>query len=332
MRRPAPILSLVALAIVLVGATSVMTDLRPVDRSGNARVVIIPSGASAVDIGRQLHAAGLIRRPADFVVAARARGVSGSLQWGEYRLSPAMGLLEIVDAIVLGRVVEYAVTIPEGATADEIVHALATKNLADHDRLSMLVRTGARTFEYAFLRALLEPSLEGYLFPDTYQIPRYRDERDIVRMFLDRFAEVIVPRWQANGAGRSLHEIVTLASLIEREAKLPAERPLIAGVLYNRLRRGWPLQVDATVLYALGRRRGPVTLKDLEADSPYNTYRYKGLPPGPIASPGLAAIEATLDPAPTDYLFYVARPDGSHVFSKTYEEHKAAIRRIQSRP
>lgn len=332
MRRPVRILSLVALLVILLSAAVVARALRPREPAGSARVVVIPAGASAGDIGRQLYAAGLIRRPADFLIAARLRGVSGSLQAGEYRLSPAMGLLEIVEAIARGRVVEYAITIPEGATADEIVHTVAAQNLGDHDRLSALVRTGAQTFEDAFLRGLPEPSLEGYLFPDTYRIPRYRDERDVVRMFLDRFGQVVVPLWQANGAGRPLHEIVTLASLVEREAKLPTERPLIAGVLYNRLRRGWRLQVDATVLYALGRRVGPVTLKDLEVDSPYNTYRYAGLPPGPIASPGLAAIDAVLQPARTDYLFYVARPDGSHAFSRTYQEHLAAARRYQRRP
>ena len=318
------------LVVMLVGAGVVVAGaLRPVDPAGSPRVIFILRGASSADIGRRLEDAGLIRRSLDFVFAVRVRGLSHSLREGEYRLSPAMRLLEIVDTIARGDVVLHTITIPEGFTADEIVELLAQSGLGDRQRLRDRVRRGAHTFDADFLRDLPVASLEGYLFPDTYRIPRSLSEREVLSLFLDRFAQAVLPVWRVHGAGHPLHEIVTIASLVEREAKVPTERGLIAGVLYNRLRRDWRLEVDATVLYALGRHKSVVTNEDLKVDSPYNTYLHPGLPPGPIANPGLAAILAALVPVSTDYLFYVARPDGSHAFSKTLQEHLAAIRRYR---
>jgi UPF0755 protein len=277
-------------------------------------------------VGRLLAEAGVVRGAGHFVIAARLRGASRALRPGEYRLSPAMPLLRIVDHLARGEVVLHTVTIPEGFTAEQIVEHLAARGLADAARLRPLVRQGAAVFPYEYLRAT-GGALEGYLFPDTYRFPRFLDERTIVQAFLARFDAVVAAAWREEGTGRSLHEIVTMASMIEREARVPAEQSLIAGVLYNRLRRGWRLEVDATVLYALGRHKSVVTFQDLTVDSPYNTYRRTGLPPGPIANPGLGAVRAALRPQSTDYLFYVAREDGSHVFSRTLEEHNAAIRR-----
>lgn len=284
-----------------------------------------------MQIGEQLRAAGVIRSAWGFVAAARAKGVATSLQEGEYRISPAMRLLEIVDIMARGDVVLHSVTIPEGFTAEQIVDALGATGIGNAARLADLVRYGAAGYSYPFLRRAVGGSLEGFLFPDTYAIPRHLPDREIVALFLKRFAEVVIPRWQATAPSRSLFDIVTVASLIEREAKIPSERALIAGVLYNRLARGIRLEVDATVLYALGRHKDVVTLDDLAVDSPYNTYRHAGLPPGPIANPGLAAIDAALRPATTRYLFYVARADGSHVFSRTFEEHLIAIRKYRGR-
>ena len=319
--------------VAVVGITAALTGaLRPVDPSGTSRIVFVPAGASSAEIGRRLEAAGVIRRAGDFVIAVRLRGVTRSLQEGEYRLSPAMGLLQIVDRIARGEVVLYPVTIPEGFTARQIVDALDTAGLGDREVLLALVSTGARTFDYEFLRTLRGMSLEGYLFPDTYRIPRHLDERAVLGLFLDRFAEIVLPRWREAGSSRSLHEIVTIASMVEREARMSSERPLIAGVISNRLARGWKLEVDATVLYALGRHKSVVTFADLRVNSPYNTYLHPGLPPGPIANPGLASIEAALHPAATEYLYYVARADGSHVFSRTLAEHQAAVRRFRGRP
>lgn len=320
-------LTVFVVVIAFVGIAAVVGAIRPVDPNGPPRMVFIPKGASSVEIGRRLEIAGVVRRAGDFVIAVRLRRLTRSLQEGEYRLSPAMGLLEIVDRIARGAVVLYSVTIPEGFTARQIVDELVRVGLGDREQFLLLVQTGAKSFDLEFLRTLPRASLEGYLFPDTYQIPRHLDERAVLRLFLDRFAEVVLPRWREAGGGRPLHEIVTIASMIEREAKVPIERPLIAGVIYNRLRRGWKLEVDATVLYALGRHKSVVTFADLQVNSPYNTYRHAGLPPGPIANPGLASIDAALSPMQTDYLYYVARADGSHVFSRTLLEHQAAVRR-----
>lgn len=323
--------AIIAAPVVLLAAMGVAAWalVRPVDPRAADTIVTIPPGATSPEIGRRLEAAGIVRRASLFALAARLRGVSRSLREGEYRLSAAMTLLEIVDRIVRGDVILHSVTIPEGFTAEQIVQVLANRLLGDAAQLREVVRHGARLFPYPFLRDVPVDSLEGYLFPDTYAIPRFLDAREVIAIFLNRFTDVVVPVWQEAGSGRSLHEIVTIASLIEREAKIPAEQPLIAGVLYNRLARGWRLEVDATVLYALGRHKPVVTYEDLKVDSPYNTYLHAGLPPGPIASPGLAALRAALRPARTEYLYYVARPDGAHVFSRTLTEHLAAVRRYR---
>lgn len=306
--------------------------IRPVDLRGAPRVVVIPPGATSSGIGQLLSTAGIVRSTSDFVLLVKIRGLGQSLKGGEYRLSPSMTLLKVADVIARGQVILHPVTIPEGFTAADVVDILVDKGLNDREQLTPLVRHGADSYTFAFLAGKAGGSLEGYLLPDTYQIPLGLSAHELIGVFLDRFGQVVVPLWEVQGAGRSLHEITTMASLVEREARLPEERALIAGVLYNRLHRRMLLEVDATVLYALGRHKSVVTYKDLEVDSPYNTYRHLGLPPGPIANPGLAAIQAALAPAGTDYLYYVARADGSHVFSRTYQEHLAAVRRQRALP
>jgi UPF0755 protein len=330
LRRIATAAGVLLLLAVAAGAT-VAYVLAPVDPSGPPRIIVVPKGQTSLQIGERLAAAGLIRAGWGFAAAAQLRRVATRLQEGEYRLSPAMPLLQILDTLARGDVVLHQVTIPEGFTAAEIVDALAGAGIGTPKGLAALVQHGAPTFPYAFLSRTASGSLEGFLFPDTYRIPRYLADRQIVQRFLTRFADVVVPRARALASTRPLYEVITVASLVEREAKIPSERPVIAGVLYNRLARGMKLEVDATVLYALGRHKDVVTLDDLKVDSPYNTYRYAGLPPGPIANPGLASITAALRPADTRYLFYVARADGSHVFSRTFAEHLIAIRKYRGR-
>jgi len=329
MGRTAAVTVGLLLAAVALAISAVSSALSPVNRRAPEQVVVIPPGSGAGEVGRILEEAGIVRRGSHFVYLARLRGVTRRLHGGEYRLSPGMSLPEVVERIARGEVVLHTVTIPEGFTAEQIVQALAAKGLGDPGRLQALVREGATAFPHPFLREIPGGSLEGYLFPDTYQLPRFLDERLVLTAFLDRFGAAVIPTWRREARGRSLHEIVTVAAMVEREARLASERPLIAGVIYNRLRRGWRLEVDATVLYALGRHKPVVTYDDLRVDSPYNTYLHAGLPPGPIANPGLAAIEAALRPARTDYLYYVARPDGSHAFSRTLAEHQAAVRRYR---
>ena len=327
MKAAAAVAAVVVLAAVL--WAGVRTALAPVDPNGSERVVVIRRGTTTREIGLQLRAAGLVRSASYFTLAARLRRVAHSLREGEYRLSPSMPLLRIVDILARGEVVLHPVTIPEGFTADQVARTLARAALGDAGRLRALVRSGAGQFEYDFLKGAAGGSLEGYLFPDTYLLPRFLDEREVVRRFLAEFDRTVVPLWREAGMPRPLHEIVTVASLVEREARVPGDRELIAAVIYNRLARGWRLEVDATVLYALGEHKAIVTYQDLKVDSPYNTYLHAGLPPGPIANPGVGAIRAALRPARTDFFFYVARPDGSHAFSRTLSEHLANVRRYR---
>lgn len=296
--------------------------------TGPAVQVTIPQGASTPQIAQTLRERGLIRDAWAFRMLARWQGLEARLQAGEYRFAPDEGARRILSRLAAGDVVRYPVTIPEGYTVAQIGEALARAGLADRERFLRFAHEADR-FWIPQMRGNATGSLEGYLFPDTYLLPRGLPEERIVQMMVNRFRE-------AAGAllagplplGLTAHEVVTVASLVEREARLAPERARIAGVIYNRLQRGMRLEVDATVLYALGRHKDVVLYRDLEVDSPYNTYRFAGLPPGPIANPGLAAIEAAVRPEAHDFLYYVARTDGSHVFSRTLEEHNRAIRAI----
>jgi UPF0755 protein len=228
----------------------------------------------------------------------------------------------VLEALRAGDAVVTTVTIPEGLAIGQILPLLAEKLELDPDSLHAAVR------DTAWLRRLGVPteSLEGYLFPDTYRFSPSSSERAVVATLLRRFEEVWRPAWTArlDSIRMTRHEVVTLASIIEREARIPDERPVIAGVYMNRLRAGMRLQADPTVQYAHAVHRARVMHRHLEIDSPYNTYRYRGLPPGPIASPGHASIEAALYPATVPYRYFVAFPDGRHEFRRTFAEHLTA--------
>jgi UPF0755 protein len=299
---------------------------------GPAQVVEIPQGTGTAEIGRLLSARGLVRSGVAFTLYARALGLDGRLQAGEYRISPEEDIPKILRRLASGDVVRHPLVLPEGLTAAEVAARIEHLGLGRAARILLLVREPER-FWIPQMRGNRSGSLEGYLFPDTYLLPKGLGEERIVRIFVDRFR-------QATGAllegplplGLEPHEVVTVASLVEREAKRPEERGRIAGVIYNRLRAGMPLQIDATVLYALGAHRPVVRQADLLVDSPYNTYRRIGLPPGPIANPGLAALRAAVEPERHAFFYYVARPDGTHIFSRTLEEHLQAIRKVRGEP
>lgn len=317
------------------GAAAWRWALSPPVTAGQAPTVevTVPRGASTAAIAGQLARAGVIRHPLAFLLYVRYRGLDGRLRAGTYALSPAMGLPQIVDLLVEGRVVAERVTVPEGYTVRQVIELLVRNGLADAAGLRAALAERAGTWPYLPRTPLREP-LEGYLFPDTYLFPRGAPPATLVDAMLRRFEEAFRPEWRARAAelGLTVHQVVTLASIVEREARLPEERPLIAAVYLNRLNRGMKLDADPTVLYALGRTSGTLTRQDLEVDSPYNTYRYPGLPPGPIANPGAAAIEAVLYPADVDYLYFVARPDGrgGHAFARTLEEHLRNVRRYRA--
>ena len=305
-------------------------EVRPVG-GGPSRIVVIPPGASTWQIGERLTQAGVIRNPRALVVAARLRGASGRLRHGEYALAPAQSAMQIVDILSRGQGLLHRVTIPEGYTIRQISDVLAGAGLVQRDRFIELAARRGRSFTRPTLADLPIDSLEGYLFPDTYHLPRSLDEEAVIEAMLDRFDQAVGPSIQAaaRARGLTLHQLLTVASMVEREAQVGSERGVIAGVIYNRLARGMRLEIDATVLYALGRHKESVTLADLAVDSPYNTYRHEGLPPGPIANPGFASIVDAASQIPTPYFFYVLKPDGSHHFSRTLAEHLAAVRRYR---
>jgi UPF0755 protein len=244
-----------------------------------------------------------------------------------------MPLSDILAKMLRGQVVTYPFTVPEGYTVIQVVDLLVRKGFADPAKLTQIVKEAPMVFPYTIRSKLVKQPLEGFLFPDTYQYHKGMSEEAIVTMMLRRFESNFGPDLQARAAElkMSVPEAVTLASIIEREARVPAERPIISAVYHNRLKIGMKLDADPTVRYALDHPGDIVTFKDLEVNSPYNTYKNAGLPPGPIAAPGLASIRAALYPADVPYLYFVAKNDGTgaHEFSRTLAEHVRAVRKYQ---
>jgi UPF0755 protein len=291
--------------------------------------LVIPEGASAETIARELHAAGLTRNPLVFRVLARARGASAKLKAGEYALSGPLSLEGILDVLVRGDVVRREVTVPEGRSLDEIATIVASEGMSLEGFL-------AAARDPSLVRDLdpLAPDLEGYLFPDTYDVPQSPEApRGLVRRMTVRFRQVIGPELpRIAERGLTVRQVVTLASIVELETAQPTERPRIAAVFLNRLDKGMPLQTDPSIIYALkktGRWDGNIRKADFDIDSPYNTYRHAGLPPGPLGSPGRESILAVIEPAPTKDLYFVSRNDGTHEFSETLEAHNRAVNRYQ---
>lgn len=284
--------------------------------------VLVPRGSSTAAIARTLAESGIVRSPFGFRAAVRLLRADERLKAGEYSLSPGWSPVRIVETLRAGRVVKYRVTIPEGYTIEQIARALSSQGLADEDEFISVASSMASEFSDVLGFEPAGGSLEGYLFPDTYYFDKTMTVRQILKTMVSRFVEVVVPEYVNSGERRfTLHQIVTLASIIEKEAVLDEDRPRISAVFRNRLDRGMRLQSCATVEYALGERKQHLTAQDLAVDSPFNTYRIVGLPPGPISSPGLTSIRAALNPTDDDYLYFVARGDGGHVFSTNFEDH-----------
>lgn len=301
----------------------------PVRGSGDPpQPLLVAQGAGVRDIGRQLHQLGLVRHPEVFRVYVLSRGATGRLRAGEYALEGSMSLEQIVDKLVRGDVVRHTVTFPEGMNLEDMARLAAPKGIPVEAFLA-----AARNPE---LIKDLDPEakdLEGYLFPDTYDIPRGPDPAaQLVARMVKRFRTVMGPELTRLPSGRTLRHIVTLASIVETETARPEERPRVAAVFLNRLQRRMPMQTDPTVIYALrkaGTWDGNIRKGDLDVDSPYNTYRFPGLPPGPIASPGRASLQAALHPAESRELYFVSKNDGSHEFSATLAEHERWVNLYQ---
>ena len=335
-RRSASLLVLLLFAALIVAAGVLYTVelLGPV--SGNLKastvLVTIPPGKSARQIGEILARKHLIRSPLSFVFASRLDHLSGKMHTGRYALSPAMPPRQIAALMALGETASNTITVPEGFTVRQIARRLAGAKLCNETAFLTLATTQGKSFHVSGWTPP-DASLEGYLFPDTYTVPKGATPREIVQQMLGNFqARVVAPDGkQIARAPGGLPETITLASLVEREAEVDSDRPLIAAVYRNRLAIGMRLQCDATVQYALPQHKTRLFYADLRVDSPYNTYKYAGLPPTPIACPGLPSIQAALHPASVDYLYYVAGPDGKHhVFSRTLAEQNAAIARVRA--
>jgi UPF0755 protein len=291
------------------------------------RRVVIPPGAPFRAAAESLATHGVVRFPRFFTWYASLTGRDRAIKAGTYQFSARQSWGELLDDLAAGRSLVHSMTIPEGWNLAKIVPQLAHVLEAPRESVEAAVA------DTALLRRLdvPTPTLEGYLFPDTYAFPPGTTPRDAVRMMVERFEEVWKPEWTERGRAMAMtrHDLLSLAAIIETEARVPEERPVISAVYHNRLRIGMRLQADPTVQYALGRHAERVYYKDLAVDSRYNTYRYAGLPPGPIASPGAPSMDAAANPAKVPYLYFVAHPDGHHEFRRTFSEHTAAIREVR---
>jgi UPF0755 protein len=290
--------------------------LLPASGSDDRVEVSVPAGAGSRAIAHSLADAGAVRSALAFRLACFFSGKGGKLKAGDYEVPKNLSAWGMVDLLVSGKALQHRFLIPEGLAASQIAALLEAKKLAN----------GAR-----FLKLVKERKLEGYLFPDSYQFARGVPEETLINMMLARFKEKVPESLLARGARYNLKplQVLTLASVIEKEARAEDERPKVARVFLNRRRQKKRLESCATVRYALNKYKGPVLFKDLDVDSPYNTYRHYDLPPGPICSPGLKSIEAAANPAEGDWLFFVVAGDGTQIFSSTFEEHLKAKSRYK---
>jgi UPF0755 protein len=298
---------------------------------GEEQFVEIQPGERPAAIADRLVAAGVVRDRWTFRLALARSGAARRLQAGEYRFDRPMTAAQVVAVIEHGRVFVRSVTFPEGLTVREMARIFEARGLGSAASFASAARDAVSLVQD------IDPSardLEGYLFPATYALSRRAGAPQLVRMMVARFRDVFTQDLQAaaRAQGLSPQQVITLASLVEKETARPDERPIVAGVYLRRLRVGMPLQCDPTVIYALTLRNqynGNLTRANLQVDSPYNTYRYPGLPPGPIAAPSRTSVEAASRPEQVDYLYFVSRNDGSHVFAHTLDEHNRNVRKYQ---
>ncbi len=297
-------------------------------------IIRIEPGMTSREIAQLLAGERLLSSPGLFKIVTKVAGIDSKLKAGTYRLSPSMGLLRIVQTLAQGKVELLRFTIPEGLSLPEVATLLESRGLVSKERFLYLAKGEDPGFKISEGSMEFSGNLEGYLFPDTYTVESGLTEEAIIGIMVRRFARAVQAEWSQEDVderarGLGLDGVITLASIIEKEARLSEDRPLVASVFYNRLKLNMPLQSCATVQFALGSWKARLSLDDIKIDSPYNTYLSFGLPPGPIASPGLSSIRAALKPASSDYLYFAADQKGGHVFSKTFKEHQRAVARVQ---
>lgn len=331
--KPAKIILFVGIVLCLAAAGLGLYFYRyavsPIQTSETSAVVWIRPGQIFSETVAQLQERGLVRHPQRFRWLAWLRGDERHIRAGEYVLRPSMSPNAILDTLVSGEVLLHKVVIPEGSTLFHIGRIMEKAGLMSQE--AFLDAAGdQRLVEDLGLKG---NASEGYLFPETYHFPRGVTPREVIDKMVDHFRSVFTPAWieRAEAIGLTTHEVVTLASIVEKETAAPQERPLIAAVFLNRLKRGMRLESDPTVIYGMKDFDGNLTRKDLKTPTPYNTYQIKGLPPGPIANPGRASIAAVLYPSEEPFLYFVSKNNGSHHFSRTLSEHNQMVRQYQLR-
>jgi UPF0755 protein len=313
----------------VLGGSVYLTFLAPnyfADRT-HWKTIFIPRGATFADIADSLHQNGVVRRKFCFVLAGKLLGWAEKIRAGKYLLLNGASNFEILRDLHTGRsAMNITITLVEGQTARSYAHILAREVGIDPERFMALVHDST----FAHELGIDASSLEGYLFPNTYEFYWQEDEEAIIRRLVETFKHFYNDslQEQARKLGLTTEQVVTLASIVDAEAEVDSERSIIAGVYLNRLHRGMRLEADPTVQYALG-KQGRVYWKDLDVESPYNTYLYAGLPPGPINNPGMRSIKAVLYPSRHEYLFLVSNGHGGHVFSRTYKEHQRAVQKYR---
>jgi UPF0755 protein len=290
-------------------------------------VVTVPQGQSLKSTAEMLSEKRIITDPFKLALIARFKGYDKQLKAGEYMLSAAMTPAQIMDIMVKGEVKLHKLTVPEGYNIEQISALVDKAGFATKDAFSRAA-TDAATAQQMGLEA---GTLEGYLFPDTYYFPKEVSLKKIISTMVRRFRSIFTPEWKdrADSFGFTVHQIVTLASIIEKETGAAFERPLISSVFHNRLKKKMRLESDPTVIYGIKDFNGNLTRKHLRTPTPYNTYKIKGLPVGPIANPGRASLEAALFPEKTNYIYFVSKKDSTHYFSTNLKEHNRAVRKYQ---
>ena len=318
-------ISIIVIALLLFATAFIYVSNagKPLDPNNKEIVYLeIPKGSGSGEIAKLLHDSKLIDNELAFKIKTKLGNYGSLYKAGYYSLSQSMSMDEIMNLIKQGSALTVRFTIPEGFDIKRISERLVSQDLINADEFQNQVENGS--FNYYFLSDAQKGKnrLEGFLYPDTYEVFPNATAKEIIDKMLSRFDEIFTMEYkdQLAKSGFTMNELITMASIIEREAKVPADRPVIASVFYNRLKIKMPLQSCATVQYILGEQKDKLTLDDIAIDSPYNTYKINGLPPGPICSPGLESIKAALYPAKTDYLYFLAKGDGSSVFSTTYDE------------
>lgn len=312
-----PLLGIVAVFVVW----AVWALLLPMSlQEGTVFSISVGQGASS--ISHALEDQGVVRSALGFRLLARLTGKQGQLKAGDYEVPDGLNAFQTLDLLVSGKTLVHRFLVREGLSAKQIAALLEKEGLGNAGRFMAAVKDEALVQELG----VPGPTLEGYLFPDTYGLPKGLDERAVAKLMVARFKKMVPDSLLAQGAAIRLdpRQVMSMAALIEKEARADKERPLVSGVFRSRMRQKKRLESCASVRYALDKWTGPLYNKDLVVASPYNTYQVFGLPPGPICSPGVASIQAALHPTETDALYFVVAGDGTHIFSKTYEEHLAA--------